>query len=90
LNKEIEPPFVPSQKDDNFDYKQQITNEQTNPEVAKQNALLLRRNSVQSLFNGYAYDASLVQQNQNTSSSNHQITISTTSYTHTNKTSQHY
>lgn len=42
------------------------------------------------LFNGYAYDASQVQQNQNTSSSNHQITISTTSYTHTNKTSQHY
>jgi len=88
LNKEIDPPFLPSQKDDNFDYKQQITNEPTNPDVAKQNALLLRRNSVQSLFNGYHYDATQLTQNQNTTSSNHQMTISTASYTM--KTSQHY
>jgi serine/threonine protein kinase len=89
LNKEIDPPFLPNQKEDNFDYKQQITNEPTNPDVAKQNALLLRRNSVQSLFNGYHYDAAQAAQNQNnTTSSNHQMTISTASYTM--KTSQHY
>jgi len=55
LNKEIDPPFVPSQTEDNFDQKQQYT-EDTDPELAKQNALLLRRNSVQELFQGYYYD----------------------------------
>jgi len=65
LNKEIEPPFVPSNKEDNFDYKQQITQEATNPEVAKQNALLLRRNSVQGLFEGYHYDESQAKQTNN-------------------------
>lgn len=56
INKELEPPFIPSQDEDNFDRRQQITQEVTNPDVAKQNALMLRRNSVQSLFDGYQYD----------------------------------
>jgi len=30
--------------------------EEENPEVIKQNAILLRRNSIQSLFNGYNFD----------------------------------
>jgi len=58
LNKEIDPPFVPSQGEDNFDQKQQYT-EETDPELAKQNALLLRRDSVQNLFQGYYYDGTL-------------------------------
>jgi serine/threonine protein kinase len=62
LNKEIEPAFLPSQKDDNFDYKNnQISNEwkDTNSDIVKQNAILLRRNSVQNLFNGYNFDATI-------------------------------
>lgn len=57
------------QTEDNFDQKQQYS-EETDPELAKQNALLLRRDSVQSkfdimkrfnkllldLFQGYYYD----------------------------------
>lgn len=56
INKELDPPFVPSQDEENFDQRQQLTEEQTDPEIAKQNALMLRRNSVQELFNGYYYD----------------------------------
>jgi len=55
-NREIDPPFVPNQDEDNFDRRQQITQEGTNPDVAKQNALMLRRNSVQSLFDGYHFE----------------------------------
>lgn len=55
-NQELEAPFIPNQDEDNFDRRQQITQEATDPEVAKQNALMLRRNSVQSLFDGYHYD----------------------------------
>jgi len=57
-NKDIEAPFIPNQDEDNFDRRQQITQEATNPDVAKQNALMLRRNSVQSLFDGYHFDGS--------------------------------
>jgi len=57
LNKELEPPFVPSQKEENFDYKNQFTREDSNSDIVKQNSILLRRNSVQSLFNGYNFDA---------------------------------
>jgi len=55
-NRELDPPFVPNEDDENFDRRQQVTQENTNPDVAKQNALLLRRNSVQSLFDGYHFD----------------------------------
>lgn len=57
-NRELEAPFVPNHEDDNFDRRQQITQECTDPEVAKQNALMLRRNSVQNLFDGYHFDGS--------------------------------
>jgi len=56
-NKEIEPPFIPEGE---FDPKQSFNQhnfyDEENPEVMKQNAILLRRNSVQGLFNGYNYD----------------------------------
>jgi len=80
MNKEIDPPFVPSNKEDNFDYKQQITQEATNPEVAKQNALLLRRNSVQGLFDGYHYDEAQAKQSSNpyaSTTTSNQVTNST-------------
>lgn len=62
LKKEIQAPFLPSvklflirstlifqSKEDNFDAKQQISLEDnTNEDLIQQNALLLRRNSVQS------------------------------------------
>jgi len=56
--KELEPPFLPNE--DEFDLKQQNANnnfEEDSPEVMKQNAILLRRNSVQGLFNGYNFDS---------------------------------
>lgn len=56
INKEMESPFIPNSDEENFDAKQQLTEEPDDPEIAKQNALLLRRNSVQNLFNGYYFD----------------------------------
>jgi len=59
-NKEIESPFVPNEEE--VELKQSTTNnnwDDENSEVLKQNAILLRRNSVQSLFNGYNYDLSM-------------------------------
>lgn len=71
-NKEIQPLFVPevifiynsektwSLKKEEFDPKNNIgassNFEEENPDLIKQNAILLRRNSIQSLFNGYSYD----------------------------------
>jgi serine/threonine protein kinase len=56
-NKELEPPFVSGE---DFDMRQAIVAEgnweDEGDEIVKQNTLLLRRNSVQSLFNGYHYD----------------------------------
>lgn len=56
-NKEIQPLFVPEEE---FDPKNNIgassNFEEENPDLIKQNAILLRRNSIQSLFNGYNYD----------------------------------
>jgi len=57
-NKEIQPPFIPEEE---FDPKNNMGGasnnfEDENPEVIKQNAILLRRNSIQSLFNGYNFD----------------------------------
>jgi len=59
MNKRIAPKFVPDDKEDNFDYRQHLLNDpwkDANSETLKQNQLLLRRNSVQGLFNGYNFD----------------------------------
>ena len=63
MNKEIDPPYMPNvffrcylfliinkPNEDNFDFRQTMNNDQwkdTNPEIQKQNSILLRRNSVQ-------------------------------------------
>jgi len=57
--KELDSPFVPSE---DFDIRQTLAEnncnwDDENDEVLKQNAILLRKHSVQSLFNGYHYDA---------------------------------
>jgi serine/threonine protein kinase len=59
MNKELDPPFMPPE--DSFDPKQNLNNGNNdwgdeNTEILKQNAILLRRNSVQGLFNGYNFD----------------------------------
>ena len=57
MNKQVQSPFLPNMKDDNFDAK--YTNSEwkdNNDEQMKNNILLLRRNSVQALFNGYYFD----------------------------------
>lgn len=57
-NKELESPYNAM---DGFDMRQNVSDsnwEDENDEIVKQNALLLRRSSVQSLFNGYQYDSS--------------------------------
>eukprot|EP01016_Furgasonia_blochmanni_P049903 TRINITY_DN7634_c0_g1_i3.p1 TRINITY_DN7634_c0_g1~~TRINITY_DN7634_c0_g1_i3.p1 ORF type:complete len:367 (-),score=49.55 TRINITY_DN7634_c0_g1_i3:613-1713(-) len=56
LNKELDPPFMPSKTEDNFDFRSQNTEENEDVDTIRQNALLLRRNSVQELFNGYNCD----------------------------------
>jgi hypothetical protein len=68
LARRTKPPFVPP-KEDNFDAS--YTNSEwkdNNDETIKQNTLLLRRNSVQGLFNGYYHDdnlAAISAKNQN-------------------------
>lgn len=55
-DRKIKSPFTPP-KEDNFDQKN--INEDwkdQDDEQFKQNALMLRRNSVQALFNGYYFD----------------------------------
>ena len=59
LNYKIEPTFIPP-NEDNFDHKYANDNwKDENTEQMKENALLLRRPSVQALFNGYYHDDSL-------------------------------
>lgn len=61
-DKTLDPPYMPNPNEDNFDFRQTMNNDQwkeTNPDVQKQNAILLRRNSVQELFNGYNFDNTL-------------------------------
>lgn len=56
LDKKIQAPFIPP-KEDNFDAA--YTNadwKDANDENMKQNTAILRRNSVQALFNGYYHD----------------------------------
>ncbi|KAL4439114.1 hypothetical protein ABPG74_008889 [Tetrahymena malaccensis] len=64
-NRELESPFLPK-SEDNFDAKQMEPRDKqdTNPELIQQNLLLLRRNSVQELFQGYEYEKE-IQQNSN-------------------------
>jgi len=62
----ITPPFVPP-NEDNFDHKYANDNwKDENTEQMKENALLLRRPSVQALFNGYYHDDSLAAMNGTT------------------------
>jgi len=54
--RKIKPSFIPP-KTDNFDSKYCNSDWQdNNNEQMKQNSLMLRRNSVQMLFNGYYFD----------------------------------
>mmetsp|Transcript_29373 Transcript_29373/g.28970 ORF Transcript_29373/g.28970 Transcript_29373/m.28970 type:complete len:217 (-) Transcript_29373:8-658(-) len=56
----VKPRYLPKQKEDNFDSKN--INEEwkdQDSDKMKENTLLLRRNSVQNLFNGYYYDATI-------------------------------
>eukprot|EP01016_Furgasonia_blochmanni_P046005 TRINITY_DN6560_c0_g1_i2.p1 TRINITY_DN6560_c0_g1~~TRINITY_DN6560_c0_g1_i2.p1 ORF type:complete len:347 (+),score=9.39 TRINITY_DN6560_c0_g1_i2:283-1323(+) len=58
--KEFESPFIPNGKEDNFDIKYVSSHDPSkdcDSEMMKQNALLLRRDSVQNLFQGYEFDA---------------------------------
>jgi len=60
-NKELESPFIPNENE--MELRQSMANsnfDDENSEVMKQNAILLRRNSIQGLFNGYNYDINSV------------------------------
>ena len=64
--KRIDSPFVPPDED-NFDQKYANDSwKDENSEQMRQNALLLRRPSVQALFNGYYFDDSLAAMNGTT------------------------
>lgn len=66
LNGAIPSPFIPP-NEDNFDHKYANDNwKDENTEQMKENALLLRRPSVQALFNGYYHDDSLAAMNGST------------------------
>jgi len=56
ISKQMDPPFLPNE--DGLELRHNNTNfDDENSEIMKQNAILLRRNSIQGLFNGYNYDA---------------------------------
>ena len=66
LNGDIEAPFIPP-NEDNFDQKYANDNwKDENTDQMKENAVLLRRPSVQALFNGYYHDDSLAAMNGTT------------------------
>ena len=48
-------PFVPNIQNDNFDQNHVNNTEWKDAEVVKENALLLRRDSIQELFKGYYF-----------------------------------
>jgi len=63
MNKQLSPPFMPANKDDNFDAKNaNAEDNDQDADLLRQNAMLLRRNSVQSLFDGYNHDGVTVTQ----------------------------
>ncbi|CAK60256.1 unnamed protein product (macronuclear) [Paramecium tetraurelia] len=60
LKKKVQALYVPGAVDDNFDFQNQISEEtQLNDEQQLENQTLLRRDTVQSLFEGYHYDIEL-------------------------------
>jgi serine/threonine kinase 32 len=70
LNKELRSPFLINEEE--MGLKQGISNcnfDDENTDVFKQNAILLRRNSIQGLFTGYHYDANAITMNPATSAS---------------------
>eukprot|EP01017_Pseudomicrothorax_dubius_P014190 TRINITY_DN1659_c0_g1_i3.p2 TRINITY_DN1659_c0_g1~~TRINITY_DN1659_c0_g1_i3.p2 ORF type:complete len:166 (-),score=38.11 TRINITY_DN1659_c0_g1_i3:143-640(-) len=59
MSKELVPPFQPSKREEeNFEAKQMMYDDMRDPyaDLDRENALLLRRDSVQALFNGYTYE----------------------------------
>ncbi|CAD8197449.1 unnamed protein product [Paramecium octaurelia] len=60
LKKKVQALYVPGAVDDNFDFQNQISEEtQLNEEQQMENQGLLRRDTVQSLFDGYSFDVEL-------------------------------
>ncbi|CAK88737.1 unnamed protein product (macronuclear) [Paramecium tetraurelia] len=60
LKKKVQALYVPGAVDDNFDFQNQISEEtQLNEEQLMENQGLLRRDTVQSLFDGYSFDVEL-------------------------------
>ncbi|CAD8086236.1 unnamed protein product [Paramecium primaurelia] len=60
LKKKIKALYVPGAVDDNFDFQNQISEEtQLNDDQQLENQGLLRRDTVQSLFDGYNFDVEL-------------------------------
>ncbi|EGR27410.1 protein kinase domain protein [Ichthyophthirius multifiliis] len=57
-NKELKAPYIPISIENNYEYRQQISVDDidSNEELNQQNALLLRKESVQNLFAGYNYN----------------------------------
>jgi hypothetical protein len=56
---ELPAPFIPNGKEDNFDAKYANAQDpwkDENSEIMQQNTLLLRRNSIQNLFDGYNWE----------------------------------
>ena len=63
----MEPPFIPPMLE-NFADKRQLNNDPwlaANGDAIKQNTLLLRQNSVQSLFNGYYFELEKIKAAEN-------------------------
>lgn len=84
LKKQIQSPFIPESILNNNDYRDQISSSSEDQNEAE-NQLLLRRKSIQELFEGYSYENELlgknvdgVKQKANTKGSN----IATTANTH--------
>lgn len=62
--RKIQSPFLPP-NEDNFDAKYTNSDwKDNNEEQMRQNSLLLRRNSVQALYNGYYHDDNIAAINQ--------------------------
>ncbi|CAD8209176.1 unnamed protein product [Paramecium octaurelia] len=60
LKKKLTALYTPGSVDNNFDFQNQISEEtQLNDEQLLENQVMLRRDTVQALFDGYQYDAEL-------------------------------
>jgi len=59
-NKEMRSPFLINEDEMNTKQSSSSGWDDENTEVFKQNAILLRRNSIQGLFNGYQFDSSMI------------------------------